>query len=432
MILKYFSTTELNFSKSWENGLKKIQNLNRFEKYMTIFWLIGPFIYLIERDPADFWLSSIGLVFLVRSIFKKNWSWARQKWFKLALLLWLYSLIISLTSNYIIHSFFESFFWIRFPIYVVAAQAWLAQDRDIRVIMFLSVCLGMLIMCMILTFELILIGQTNGRLTWPYGDTIPGGYISKVCLPILCCFSAIITSRFNRLSLGFFFLLITIITFTLLTGERISFLLCLCGSLLAGLVWRTRWKIYSIFLIFKIAIILIIVTFNPQILNRFVFQFYNSIPLLMDDNSGHWNSWRSGIHQSIETPIFGIGPGNHRINCTKLAKNEPSWLPGKNECNNHAHNFYIQLFSEIGFFGFIIGSLMFYNIVLICFKNRKTNLACPMVATSFVIPFALFFPLQQFGNFYGQWGNLFLWFGIGFSISHYQGWDKSTFKRNLS
>ena len=23
---------------------------------MTFFWLIGPFIYLIERDPADLWL----------------------------------------------------------------------------------------------------------------------------------------------------------------------------------------------------------------------------------------------------------------------------------------------------------------------------------------------------------------------------------------
>ena len=38
---------------------------------MTIFWLLGPFIYLIERDPADLWLSLIGLVFLIRCIKKK-------------------------------------------------------------------------------------------------------------------------------------------------------------------------------------------------------------------------------------------------------------------------------------------------------------------------------------------------------------------------
>ena len=43
-----------------------------------------------------------------------------------------------------------------------------------------------------------------------------------------------------------------------------------------------------------------------------------------------------------------------------------------------------------------------------------------MSSTAFVIPLALFFPLQQFGNFYGQWGNLFLWFAVGFAISQIQ------------
>ena len=39
-----------------------------------------------------------------------------------------------------------------------------------------------------------------------------------------------------------------------------------------------------------------------------------------------------------------------------------------------------------------------------------------MSATAFVVPFAFFFPLQQFGSFYGQWGNLFMWFAIGFAV----------------
>ena len=31
-------------------------------------WLAGPFIYLIERTPADIWLSLFGLIFLGRSV----------------------------------------------------------------------------------------------------------------------------------------------------------------------------------------------------------------------------------------------------------------------------------------------------------------------------------------------------------------------------
>ena len=63
---------------------------------------------------------------------------------------------------------------------------------------------------------------------------------------------------------------------------------------------------------------------------------------------------------------------------------------------------------------------MFASITVSCFKVRKTNFNCPMAATAFVIPFGLFFPLQQFGSFYGQWGNLFIWFAIGFALSQVQ------------
>ncbi len=66
--------------------------MNSFEKIMTNFWLLGPFIYLIERDPADLWLTLIGLIFLIRCIKKKDWSWTNQLWFKSALILWLFGL----------------------------------------------------------------------------------------------------------------------------------------------------------------------------------------------------------------------------------------------------------------------------------------------------------------------------------------------------
>ena len=67
---------------------------------------------------------------------------------------------------------------------------------------------------------------------------------------------------------------------------------------------------------------------------------------------------------------------------------------------------------------------MFVSIIVACYKARKHNSDCPMIATAFVIPLALFFPLQQFGSFYGQWGNLFTWFAIGFAVAQYQGWRK--------
>ena len=74
MILKYFSIPELDFYSSWEKGWSKIKGLSKFDKYMTIFWFMGPFIYLIERDPADIWLTTFSITFLVRCFYKKEWS----------------------------------------------------------------------------------------------------------------------------------------------------------------------------------------------------------------------------------------------------------------------------------------------------------------------------------------------------------------------
>ena len=62
---------------------------------------------------------------------------------------------------------------------------------------------------------------------------------------------------------------------------------------------------------------------------------------------------------------------------------------------------------------------MFGSIIISCYKVEQC-FNCPMAATAFVIPFGLFFPLQQFGSFYGQWGNLFIWFAVGFALSQFQ------------
>ena len=71
MILKFISIPELNFSESWRIGWIKINSLSKVDKYMTLFWFLGPFIFLIERDPADLWLTTLSITFLFRC-FSKN------------------------------------------------------------------------------------------------------------------------------------------------------------------------------------------------------------------------------------------------------------------------------------------------------------------------------------------------------------------------
>ena len=63
---------------------------------------------------------------------------------------------------------------------------------------------------------------------------------------------------------------------------------------------------------------------------------------------------------------------------------------------------------------------MFSSILILCFKERLKRPNCHITSLAYIVPLALFFPIQQTGNFYGQWGNLFTWFAIGFAVSQCQ------------
>jgi len=421
MILKHLSITELNFSESWKIGWDKINSLSKLDKYMTVFWFLGPFIYLIERDPADLWLTLICFIFLARCIKRKDWSWVNQIWFKSALALWIFGLFSAVTSPDPFFSFQQGFVWIRFPLYAAAAQVWLAKDRDIRIVMLLSILIGMLIMCGILIAETIIDPKT--RLRWPYGDLVPGGYLAKVSLPLFCVLMAIAVSKKNKAGLFAGLIGLLSISVSALTGERTNFLIRAYSGMLASIVWKPKFIMFSILILIEVLAVLVLFFNRPDLNNRFSKQFLNHLPLVnVSDNNLYWGAWRGGIQQGLINPIKGIGPSGTRNTCLTLDTSLPKWLPGKNYCGNHPHNFYVQLFAETGIVGLLIGCIMFASIILNCYRARKYNFDCPMAATAFVVPFGLFFPIQQFGSFYGQWGNLFTWFAIAFALSQYQGW----------
>jgi len=421
IMLKFISIPELNFSESWKFGWEKINCLSKTDKYLTLFWFLGPFIYLIERDPADLWLTIICLVFLARCIKRKDWRWTSQLWFKIALALWLFGLFSAATGPDPFFSLQQGFVWIRFPLYAAAAQVWLAKDRDIRIVMLLSILIGMLIMCGILIAETIIEPKT--RLTWPYGDLVPGGYISKVSLPLFCVLMAVAVSKKNKA--GMFSGLIGLLSIgvSILTGERTNFLIRACGGILASIIWKPKFIMFSLLVLIEVMAVLIVFFNRPDLSNRFVKQFVNSIPIInTTDNNPYWGAWRGGIQQGLVAPLKGIGPSGTKNTCKILNTDLPKWLPGKNYCGNHPHNFYVQLFAETGIIGLFLGCVMFGSIILSCYRARKENFNCPMAATAFVVPLGFFFPIQQFNSFYGQWNNLFIWFAIAFAMSQYQGW----------
>ncbi len=422
-MLKILSSETFDINKSFHKAIKKIQISSTFDKTITIFWLLGPFVFLIERDPADLWLSSITVFFLIKCYREGNWLWANQTWFKLSVLLWLISLISAILSPTPLFSFWQGFVWIRFPLYAAAAQAWLGRDRDVRVLMLTMMVIGTISMCIILTLELIFAhnmvwGEFRSmRLEWPYGDKIPGSYLSKAMLQVFCILIALCLCVKNKSAIWLSTIAIYSLAMAFLTGERMNFIARTCAGILSAVIFNPIKSrlIVSILLFFSTIGILSIN--NSLMVFRYTTDFIDKINF----TSGNWGAWRGGLQQGLETPFIGIGPSGTRFSCVKLSEIK-HWLPGENYCGNHPHNFYVQLFAETGILGLLVGTLMFLSIIWTCFKSKIHSKNCPMAVTSFIVPLACFFPIQQFGSFFGQWGNLFIWFGVGFALSQSQQW----------
>ena len=181
-----------------------------------------------------------------------------------------------------------------------------------------------------------------------------------------------------------------------LTGERTNFLIRACGGVLASVIWKPKFIMFSMLVLFEVLAVLVLFFYRPDLSNRFGKSFVDNVPLLnTTEDNPYWGAWRGGIQQGLLKPIKGIGPSGTRNTCATLDTNLPKWLPGKNFCGNHSHNFYVQLFAETGIVGLLIGCIMFASIILSCYRARKFNFDCPMAATAFVVPFGLFFPIME-------------------------------------
>ena len=133
--------------------------LPRWERGVHLFWLAGPFILLIERSPEDFWLSLIALIFAVRALILREGWWLRIFWVRAAFLFWVTCLASAASSSLPAYSIGETVAWFRFPLFAMATAFWLGRDTRLLYLMILSTGVGMVLMCGILTAEVIIVGH---------------------------------------------------------------------------------------------------------------------------------------------------------------------------------------------------------------------------------------------------------------------------------
>ena len=404
----------------WHDMCDALASKTNWDRGLTIFWLLGPFILLIERTPADAWLSILVMAFIVRSIVQRDGSWLSYFWVRAAFIFWGICLLSALLSTNISYAFGEAFVWFRFPLFAMATCFWLARDKRLLYAMLFSTAFGLIVMCGILCAEILIEGQKGGRLTWPYGDLVPGNYVAKVGMPAFLIMVALAVSVKGRIAAISGFVALISIIISVMTGERINFLIRACGGMLAGLVWRPDWRRYLGLVVAELLAIVLMFSLLPSVASRYTDQFIAGATNLA---SSPWlKTLNGGWVVAQENLLTGIGVGNYRFMSHELLASIDLGRP-----DNHPHNYYIQLLAETGILGLVMGIIFLWSIVFTCLWAAIRDRRNVVLATAWVIPFGLFWPIATTADFFGQWNNIFMWSAVALALAarHTLGASKS-------
>ena len=386
------------------------KELGFIQKITYGFYLLGPIFMLIERSPGDAWLSLCGLIFIGHCITSRNWSWLKTGWVKCTFLFWAVCIVSALLSELPIYSLGEAIAWFRFPLFAFASCFYFCKSRKIFYAMAISIFIGMLLMTGILIAEILIVGTQGGRLSWPYGDRTPGNYLAKACLPIFCVLVAIAVTNKGKLSSIAAIISLFTISVSVFAGERVNFISRACSGMLAGLSWKPKLVPYCILIGIELVAIAVVFIVNDTLAKRFGSRFLNELPIHSD--SPYMRVWRGGIVAFQESPVIGIGPDVYRKTCPALTEGMSNI-----DCHTHPHNYYIQLAGETGLIGLVSGCLMMGSILITCLSYRRVDKENIFTAIAYVVPFAVFFPLQSTSDFFGQWNNLFMWSAVAFALA---------------
>ena len=399
----------------------------------------------------------IDIFFIVHIIFKKDFSFFKEKNVKLLFILFIYLTINTFISQDPSLSYIRNIGFIRWVIFF-AALIYFFRLISLEIILkFWSFFI--LIVVADIFFEVYKGSNLLGYVS-PYGnrivsffkdEPIVGGYLNAFYLIIIGAFFNFFQNRLNKYFFLIFALSLIIFLAIFLTGERSNSIKALISFLLFyNLFDRLTFK--KKFLGFLILTILIITAlFSSHFLKiRYVNQLFS--PYVMKDASSftkdgeldvvgnimrrsiltnfndhvYYKIYKTGISIFKDKPILGVGNKNFRLISCKLAVEENKKNNKEFICTTHPHQTYIELLSEHGLIGTIIILTILFHLILKNYKSMiDSNNYLQKGCFSFLVVY--FIPLLPSGSFFTDY-NLTLFM---LNLSLYYASDTKNFLKKI-
>lgn len=381
-----------------------------------------PAFLLFARGAADGAVVLIGLLFLVLSAVRRDWSWVREIDIAILLLIWLImNVMVSPFAEFTGKSFGRSASWLRFVIFYAAVTRWiLIEEKAVR-----WVCRAFLITIAVAAADAmyqffvgysLLGGQPmNGRLTGPLDRPNIGIYLAKsgfatITLALVLYFSDMKQNAFRIGLVVFSFALVIVF----LSGERTASVLTLLaifcslfGLFLVGGRSRLAAAGIAIFVFGGISVLLMI---SERILAR-VMALGNIVSDYSNSIYGELTSL--GLRLFMEHPINGTGMGNFGLVCPDYKAQGLI-----SECHPHPHNFYVEWLSDTGLLGTLpwlafVGILIWVG--LRHFRNGdRQSLVAGLYFGTLVLSL---FPLAATQSAFSNWPAIVAWNSIAVAVA---------------
>ena len=323
----------------------------------------GPFL-------PDFLVSTMSIYFLYYSWKHKLYYLYKNFYFYIFGLFCLVCILSSLFSDNVFFSLKSSTTYIRIGIFALLISYLIDKYEKILDYFYYSLVITFSVLILDGYFQYFngvnLFGSeiSGVRISSLFGDElILGSYLARL-YPLLFALFVIRSnvSFFEKFTIFFSFLLTDILIF--LTGERAAFVLFNLSTIfIIVFISKYKWTRLTIFFVSSLIIIFIVLN-NNALYDRYIKSPISGMGLTQQNTNkkiftpSHDFLINTAWNMFLDKPILGHGPNTFRIVC-----NDDKYKHNQNfNCENHPHNFYIQLLAETGIIGFsfLLGLFVYF------------------------------------------------------------------------
>lgn len=367
------------------------------------------------------------------------------------LIFFFYIFINSFYNNFLNFNFFgapdnlvliKSFFYLRFLLlYFVIRFLIIKNVINYKLFLYtLGFCSFFVSFDIIIQFffgrDLFGLEGSGRRLTGPFGDEyIAGSYIQRffIFLP----FALLIFAK-NKETHIFKLLVFSIMGISmfgiLFAGNRMPFILFIITLFMIFFYAKTLRKIFLILMVFFTTSFFFLYKTNLQLTNH-VDNFKIKTLEILDYaktkiETGEirpYNVYIKEIESGILTwernKFFGGGIKSFHWHCSKVERLKMIKFLTKNgliNCNNHPHNYYLEILAELGMVGFLLVIVIFLTVIIksIIYMHfsKSSNIERKIIVPFFIILMVEIFPLKTTGSFFTTSNATFLFILLSFVV----------------